>query len=594
MSLRPSKLIRKQKRCRSLVAKDTNLFPSESPTRYVAICNAGLSTGIVEQALMEEVLKYGRAGEIVMIANKSYCFLKFADRTDAESVFEGMNGKSKLGQNGCVIYMSYFNSIPLVEDYNKNSLPPGAYILTDFVNVDEETLLIDVIGRSFTGSLKHRAVKHFGYEFLYNSNNVDLSKPLEESIPMKYDFLWMRLKDKGPALNWYKPDQLTVNQYMPGHGIPQHVDTHSAFDDPILSLSLESDIVMDFRKNEERLSVLLPRFSLLILSGESRYDWTHGISSRTMDIVQTSHNTLTTLQRSKRTSLTFRKTRKGECECLYPALCDRQKSVTERKEFENSVAQTLEENNVHHIYDNIADHFSGTRYSQWPRVSQFLKQFSNGSVILDVGCGNGKYLSVEKNRFNIGCDRSSGLLNVCRSKQLNVFRCDCRSVPIRSSSADGVISIAVIHHLANKSRRLEAIIEIARILRSGGLGLIYVWAKNQSSNSKKSNYLRQRPNVDNNVEMSRKTSIQIDGISSLENHLRLPIHVNRTEFLHKDILVPWKLKSKENSETSMTFLRFYHVFDEFELEGLCAEVSDIEIQESYYDEGNYCVIFKKN
>lgn len=53
-------------------------------------------------------------------------------------------------------------------------------------------------------------------------------------------------------------------------GIPFHVDTHSAFDDNILSLSIGSDIVMEFKKEEKRCSVLVPRRSLLIMTEESR------------------------------------------------------------------------------------------------------------------------------------------------------------------------------------------------------------------------------------------------------------------------------------------------------------------------------------
>lgn len=54
--------------------------------------------------------------------------------------------------------------------------------------------------------------------------------------------------------------------------------------------------------------------------------------------------------------------------------------------------------------------------------------------------------------LQIGCDRSEGLLNVCGERQFNTFQCDCLSVPVRSESVDGCISIAVIHHLASEVR----------------------------------------------------------------------------------------------------------------------------------------------
>lgn len=61
--------------------------------------------------------------------------------------------------------------------------------------------------------------------------------------------------------------------------------------------------------------------------------------------------------------------------------------------------------------------------------------------------------------FQIGCDRSQGLLNVCLQRGLNTFQCDCLYLPIRNSSIDGCISIAVIHHLASKVRDQREILQ---------------------------------------------------------------------------------------------------------------------------------------
>lgn len=85
------------------------------------------------------------------------------------------------------------------------------------------------------------------------------------------------------------------------------MDTHSAFLDPIFSLSLGSAIVMEFRRNNKSVFVDLPARSLLIMSGESRYDWTHGIVPRKFDIVNEEGVGLSTRPRSLRTSLTFRR-----------------------------------------------------------------------------------------------------------------------------------------------------------------------------------------------------------------------------------------------------------------------------------------------
>lgn len=55
------------------------------------------------------------------------------------------------------------------------------------------------------------------------------------------------------------------------------------------------------------VSVLLPRRSLLVMTGESRYVWSHGITPRKSDIVTSPAGGLTLATRGTRTSLTFRK-----------------------------------------------------------------------------------------------------------------------------------------------------------------------------------------------------------------------------------------------------------------------------------------------
>lgn len=296
-------------------------------------------------------------------------------------------------------------------------------------------------------------MKHFGYEFLYGTNNVDASKPLSLKIPLECEVLWPRVRSKVPQLKSIShPDQLTVNIYQPGQGIPPHVDTHSAFLDPICSLSLSSDVTMEFRQPSTgvHVSVTLPRRSMLIISGESRYGWTHGITPRKFDIVQTP-NGLSVAKRNLRISFTFRWLQSTQCNCQFPELCDTAKTAEENRKsaLVDNPAQ-LEHDNVHRVYDEIATHFSETRHSPWPQVEHFVGSLSEGAILADIGCGNGKYLVANDGLFKFGGDRSAGLLNVCRERGLNVFQCDCLQIPLRDESVDGCISIAVIHHLASE------------------------------------------------------------------------------------------------------------------------------------------------
>lgn len=159
-------------------------------------------------------------------------------------------------------------------------------------------------------NLKNRVVKHYGYEFKYGLNNINIDEPLSETFPPICSILWPKLKEKLPDLKFDEPRQLTVNKYLPGNGIPAHCDTHSAFESPLLSLSLGSGIVMDFRTSanntERRVSVYLPRRSMLVMSDECRYGWTHAITPRKTDIIPNVNGSLTVVQRDIRVSLTFR------------------------------------------------------------------------------------------------------------------------------------------------------------------------------------------------------------------------------------------------------------------------------------------------
>jgi alkylated DNA repair dioxygenase AlkB len=98
------------------------------------------------------------------------------------------------------------------------------------------------------------------------------------------------------------PDQMVANEYRPGSGMFAHVD-QAVFGDTITSVSLGSSCVMQFSNSEaERTEELLlePR-SVLLLSGEARWAWTHEIPARALDIWQNQER-----PRSRRVSLTFR------------------------------------------------------------------------------------------------------------------------------------------------------------------------------------------------------------------------------------------------------------------------------------------------
>ena len=92
-------------------------------------------------------------------------------------------------------------------------------------------------------------------------------------------------------------------KYMPGQGISAHIDCIPCFSGSIASLSFGSAAMMQFSNSqtEEKREYYLEPRSLIILSGEARYEWKHSIAARKSDVVNGFR-----VIRDRRVSLTFR------------------------------------------------------------------------------------------------------------------------------------------------------------------------------------------------------------------------------------------------------------------------------------------------
>ncbi|KAI8136768.1 S-adenosyl-L-methionine-dependent methyltransferase [Fennellomyces sp. T-0311] len=206
--------------------------------------------------------------------------------------------------------------------------------------------------------------------------------------------------------------------------------------------------------------------------------------------------------------------------------------------------EQYEEANVHQVYQEIASHFSETRYKPWPVVEAFLNSIPKGSIGADVGCGNGKYMGVNPNILMLGSDRSANLINIVRERGFEGMVADGLNLPYRDNRFDFVVSIAVIHHFSTPERRKEAVDELLRITRPGGRVLVFVWALEQTKFTKR------------NFEPGKQ-----------------------------DVFVPWMLKS-----TGEVYNRYYHLFRKGELDALFDAAA---IEASGYDRDNHYVVAVK-
>jgi ubiquinone/menaquinone biosynthesis C-methylase UbiE len=57
----------------------------------------------------------------------------------------------------------------------------------------------------------------------------------------------------------------------------------------------------------------------------------------------------------------------------------------------------------------------------------------DGDIVLDIGCGNGKYMGVNPKLFMIGTDRSMGLIKTASEKNQDyqLFGADSLYLPVR-------------------------------------------------------------------------------------------------------------------------------------------------------------------
>merc|ERR1712146_861169 len=158
------------------------------------------------------------------------------------------------------------------------------------------------------------------------------------------------------------------------------------------------------------------------------------------------------LERGRRVSLTFRIVRREKvCACPFVEYCPTQ--LAQRSE------TAVETQHVANVYDKIAPHFSATRYKPWPRVADFVSSVPMGSILVDIGCGNGRYMSSDNKILHIGLDRSVGLLEqaVSYDSKRHAMLGSGLELPYRNECADAAMSIAVIHHFATTARRVAAI-----------------------------------------------------------------------------------------------------------------------------------------
>jgi alkylated DNA repair dioxygenase AlkB/SAM-dependent methyltransferase len=433
-------------------------------------------------------------------------------------------------------------------------------------------------------------------------------------------------KIRYPHLN-----QLTVNRYEPGDGIGSHIDTVSAFGDGLISISLNSGIVMEFRRagttpgdNGCRKLVYVPRRSLLLMSGPARFEWEHMIVNRMTDTVEGE-----VIPRQLRLSLTLRTALDlngndlpGVVSSEFPPVWGAATDNVEDPGNESLEAPACERDHVHAVYDAIAQqwhHTRGRRGVLWPGATQFLLKLPPGSIVADIGCGDGKYFPaiVEAGSYVIGTDISLPLLrtsiendlsaeDVTENRRVSEYRkhlrtrpavvvADCVNVPLRTNSCDAAICIAVLHHLSTDARRLRCLEELVRIVRPGGFINVQAWAMEQDESSRRKfasndvyvpfnaqpKYLRfdpssSRPGNEETASPDHRTANDSQDTSDTESLAQAYSRRYNVDYDDRNGLV--------------VFQRYCHLYRKGEIEAFVEQIPGVQLVDNGFESGNHFVI----
>jgi alkylated DNA repair dioxygenase AlkB len=175
----------------------------------------------------------------------------------------------------------------------------GLYYRAEYISVTEEQALIAHADAQPWSLELQRRRQWYGWSY----DDTPLGQGGEyppQPLPDWLKPLAARLHQEG----WFPdvPDRALINEYFPGQGIGAHKDRDAERIQTVAIISLGGAVMMDFTRlgHATRSCYLQPR-SLVVMRGEARHHWLHGIAGRKSDRVGG-----LVMPRTRRLSLTFR------------------------------------------------------------------------------------------------------------------------------------------------------------------------------------------------------------------------------------------------------------------------------------------------
>ena len=158
-----------------------------------------------------------------------------------------------------------------------------------------------------------------------------------------------------------------------------------------------------------------------------------------------------------------------------------------------------------------------------------------------------------------------------------------------------------------------------RIARPGGLVLVYVWALEQEATKVKGTKLEgskshasvQEKHLSTRDECHLKTKTKGHDVQGAQDNFEgtgnvtddrirnVKVNLSRNSFEQQDLFVPWRFSGRGINKVQCTktgdhvYHRFYHVFQDGELEELCSHLDNVAVKHLYYEKGNWCILLEK-
>ncbi|RYY30173.1 MAG: alpha-ketoglutarate-dependent dioxygenase AlkB [Sphingobacteriaceae bacterium] len=193
---------------------------------------------------------------------------------------------------------------------NMETALPGLLLYPDFIDEARETQLLNEIDSQVWIVDYARRLQYYGYR-----NELDEPYDLIE-FPVSMPPLILGLSQEivEQKILIQQPDQVIINEYVPGEGIKPHKD-RAYYENQICGVNLGSSCIMRFirGKNLEVIDVEIPRRSMYVMQDDARKKWKHGIPPRKKDVVDGNVQ-----HRERRVSITYRKVKPGKVHPINP------------------------------------------------------------------------------------------------------------------------------------------------------------------------------------------------------------------------------------------------------------------------------------